>query len=146
MPLVAQCLALQWCAESGGAEISAESPGYQRETSFENSSPTVSSLHSWLTARCVPLPCLHAGPKSARLSPLHPFPVSPPSPRSLLQPSSQTTVALLAIKHARRHKLSQCKVVCAHTGERSRHLHTTTSLIQYSFWSHLHYTTFQPLF
>lgn len=37
--------------------------GYQRETSFVNSSPTVSRLHSWLTARCVPLPCLHAAPK-----------------------------------------------------------------------------------
>lgn len=64
MPLVAACLALQWCAESSGAEISAASPGYQRETFFVNSSPTVSSLHSWLTARCVPLPCLHAASKA----------------------------------------------------------------------------------
>lgn len=61
---MAACLALQWCAESSGAEISAASPGYQRETFFVNSSPTVSSLHSWLTARCVPLPCLHAASKA----------------------------------------------------------------------------------
>lgn len=31
---MARCLALQWCAESSRAEISAASPGYQRETSF----------------------------------------------------------------------------------------------------------------
>ena len=64
MPLLGRCLALQWCAESCGAEISAASPGYQRETSFVNSSPTVSRLHSWLTALCVPLPCLHTASKA----------------------------------------------------------------------------------
>lgn len=50
VPLVALCLALQWSTESREAEISAASPGYQRETSFVNSSPTVSRLYSWLAA------------------------------------------------------------------------------------------------
>lgn len=81
MPLVARCLALQWCAESSGAEISAATRRYQRETSFVNSSPTVSRLHSWLTALCVMLPCLHAVSKAPVL-PRASVPVSPPSPRS----------------------------------------------------------------
>lgn len=77
MPLVARCLALQWCAESSGAEISAATLEYQRETSFVNSSPAVSRLHSWLTALCVTLPCLHAP-----VLPHASVPVSPPSPHS----------------------------------------------------------------
>lgn len=47
---MARCLALQWSAESREAEISAASLGYQRETSFVNSSPTVSRLYNWLAA------------------------------------------------------------------------------------------------
>lgn len=55
---MAQCLALQWCTKSREAEISAALLGYQRDTSFVNSSPTVSRLHSWLATLGVPLPCL----------------------------------------------------------------------------------------
>lgn len=73
---MAQCLALQWCAESSRAEISAASPGYQRETSFVNSSPTVSRLHSWLTALCLLLPSLHAVSKALVLPPAS-FPCLP---------------------------------------------------------------------
>lgn len=78
MPLVARCLALQWCAESSGAEISAATQRYQRETSFVKSSPTVSGLHSWLTALCVTLSCLHAVSK-APILPRASVPVRPPS-------------------------------------------------------------------
>lgn len=99
MPLVAQCLALQWCAESSGAEISAASPGYQRETSFVNSSPTVSRLHSWLTALCVPLPCLHAASKALVFPPAS-FPCIPPSPCSL-SPSALITAHCGSHSHQR---------------------------------------------
>lgn len=78
---MARCLALQWCAESSGAEISAATRRYQRETSFVNSSPTVSRLHSWLTALCVTLPCLHAVSK-VPIFPRASVPVRLPSPCS----------------------------------------------------------------
>lgn len=88
---MARCLALQWYAKSSRAEISAASPGYQRETSFVNSSPTVSRLHSWLTALRVPLPCLRTASKAL----VAPRLTSSASQRSLLQ---LTAALVLAIK------------------------------------------------
>lgn len=112
MPLVAQCLALQWCAESSGAEISAASPGYQRETSFVNSSPTVSRLHSWLTALCVPLPCLHAASKALVFPPAS-FPCIPSI--ASLAPSALITAHCGSHSHQRcTHTDSMQECVCAH--------------------------------
>lgn len=66
------CLTLQWCAESREAEITAVLPGYQRDTSFVNSSPTVSRLHSWLATLGVPVPCLLSASEALIIS-LHPL-------------------------------------------------------------------------
>lgn len=108
---MARCLALQWCAESSRAEISAASPGYQRETSFVNSSPTVSRLHSWLTALCVPLPCLHTASKALILSP------------------HILSIALLSSSApVRAHGGTRELIPCAHTCA-NRHLNTSKSLI-----------------
>lgn len=41
---------------------------------FVNSSPTVSRLHSWLTALRVPLPCLRTASKAPRIAPPAPPP------------------------------------------------------------------------
>lgn len=115
MPLVARCLALQWCAESSGAEISAATRRYQRETSFVNSSPTVSRLHSWLTALCVTLPCLHAVSKALVL-PSASVPASPPSPCSS---SALITAHCGSLCHQRYIRADLCLPVrlCTHEGK-----------------------------
>lgn len=77
---MARCLALQWSAKSREAEISAASPGYQRETSFVNLPPTVSRLYSWLAALLCTTALFTFSLRSAHLSlcifswcPLHHF-------------------------------------------------------------------------
>lgn len=132
---MARCLALQWCAESSGAEISAATQRYQRETSFINSSPTVSGLHSWLTALCVTLSCLHAASKAPVL-PRAPVPARPPSACSS---SALITAHHGSLSHQRHMRADLCLParLCTHGSK-----HVTSDPLALG---PLQYTAFQPL-
>lgn len=132
---MARCLALQWCAESSGAEIRVATQRYQRQTSFVNSSPTVSGLHSWLTALCVTLPCLHAVSKAPVL-PHAAVPVRPPSARS-----SSVLITLAVAPSAIK---DTCEVICVCPRDYV-HMEVNTWQVIHLLWGPLQYTAFQPL-
>lgn len=118
---MARCLALQWCAESSRAEISAASPGYQRETSFckfishcEQASQLVNGA-----ARTTALFTHSLQSAAHRPPPLPHLPSSAPH-RSPLQLAAALA---LAIKDAGE------LIFLVHTRCTNRHLNTLKSLI-----------------